>query len=51
MEGNEAVLGPIDVIVIGYPPGAPMSGDAVPILLDHGEPPVIHTVSGIGYRV
>jgi hypothetical protein len=34
MEGNEPVLGPIDAIVIGYPPGASMSGDAVPILLD-----------------
>ena len=34
MEGNEAVLGPIDALVIGYPPGAPMTGDAVPILLD-----------------
>jgi hypothetical protein len=34
MEGNELVLGPIDVLVIGYPPGAPMSGEAVPILLE-----------------
>ncbi len=34
MEGNEAALGPIDALVIGYPPGAPMTGDAVPILLD-----------------
>jgi hypothetical protein len=34
MEGNEVELGPIDVVVIGYPPGAPMTGDAVPILLD-----------------
>lgn len=27
-------LGPIDVVVIAYPPGAPMTGDAVPILID-----------------
>ncbi len=27
-------LGPIDVIVIGYPPGAPKTGEAIPILLD-----------------
>lgn len=26
--------GPIDVVLIGYPPGAPMTGEAVPILLD-----------------
>jgi len=27
-------LGPIDVVVISFPPGAPMSGEAVPMLLD-----------------
>lgn len=34
MEAHEDELGPIDVLVIGYPPGAPMRGEAVPILLD-----------------
>ena len=34
MEAHEDELGPIDVVVIGYPPGAPMRGEAVPILLD-----------------
>jgi uncharacterized protein DUF6325 len=34
MESNEEELGPIDVVVIGYPPGAPMTGEAVPIFLD-----------------
>ena len=28
MEANEDVLGPTDVAVIGYPPGAPMTGEA-----------------------
>jgi hypothetical protein len=27
-------LGPIDVVVIGYPPDAPMTGEAVPLLID-----------------
>jgi hypothetical protein len=27
-------LGPIDIVVIAYPAGAPMTGEAVPILLD-----------------
>lgn len=27
-------LGPINVVVIGYPPGAPMTGEAAPLLLD-----------------
>ncbi|HZE04343.1 MAG TPA: DUF6325 family protein [Solirubrobacteraceae bacterium] len=31
---DERHPGPIDVVVIGYPPGAPMTGEAVPILLD-----------------
>ena len=34
MEAHEQELGPVDVLVIGYPPGAPMTGDAVPIFLD-----------------
>jgi hypothetical protein len=27
-------LGPIDLVVIGYPPDAPMTGEAVPLLMD-----------------
>jgi hypothetical protein len=34
MEGTEDELGPIDVVVIGFPPGAPMTGEAIPILLN-----------------
>jgi hypothetical protein len=34
MDENEEDLGPIDIVVIGYPPGAPMTGEAVPIMLD-----------------
>ena len=34
MNGPEPQPGPIDVVLIGYPPGAPMTGEAVPILLD-----------------
>jgi Family of unknown function (DUF6325) len=34
MEGKEEEFGPIDVVVIGYPPGAPMKGEAVPKFLD-----------------
>jgi hypothetical protein len=33
MEAHEE-LGPIDIVVIGYPADAPMTGDAVPLLLD-----------------
>jgi hypothetical protein len=34
MEGREDEFGPIDIVVIGYPPGAPMTGDAIPKFLD-----------------
>ena len=34
MEAHDEELGPIDIVVIAYPAGAPMTGDAVPILLD-----------------
>jgi hypothetical protein len=33
MEAHEE-LGPIDIVVIGYPADAPMTGEAVPLLLD-----------------
>ncbi len=34
MAASEDHLGPIDVVIIGYPPGAPMTGEAIPIFLD-----------------
>jgi hypothetical protein len=33
MEAHEE-LGPIDIVVIGYPADAPMTGEAAPLLLD-----------------
>src|SRR5215216_5195196 len=34
MEAHEEELGPIDIVVIAYPAGAPITGEAVPMLLD-----------------
>ena len=34
MEAHNDELGPIDAVVIAFPPDAPMTGDAVPILMD-----------------
>jgi hypothetical protein len=34
MDAQNGDLGPIDVVVIAYPAGAPMTGEAVPLLLD-----------------
>ncbi len=34
MEAHDEEMGPIDIVVIGYPADAPMTGEAVPLLLD-----------------
>jgi hypothetical protein len=34
LEAHDEELGPIDIVVIAYPADAPMTGEAVPILLD-----------------
>ena len=34
MAAHEEELGPIDIVVIGFPAGAPMTGEAVPLLMD-----------------
>jgi hypothetical protein len=32
--GDIEELGPIDIVVIGYPAGAPMTGEAVPLMVE-----------------
>ena len=34
MEGHNEELGPIDIVVIAYPADAPMTGEAVPLMMD-----------------
>jgi hypothetical protein len=34
MEARDEELGPVDIVVIGYPADAPMTGEAAPLLLD-----------------
>jgi hypothetical protein len=34
MDAHNGELGPIDIVVIGFPAGAPMTGEAVPLLMD-----------------
>jgi hypothetical protein len=33
-ESPDDEIGPVDIVVIAYPPDAPMTGEAVPLLLD-----------------
>jgi hypothetical protein len=50
MEGSEEAFGPIDVVVIGYPPGAPMTGEAIPILLDLVDRGIIRVLDALFIR-
>ncbi len=50
METSDEAHGPIDVVVIGYPPEAPMSGDAIPILLDLVDRGIIRVLDALFVR-
>lgn len=47
MEASEVELGPIDVVVIGYPPGAPKTGEAIPIVLDLVDRGIIRVLDAL----
>jgi hypothetical protein len=40
-------LGPIDVVVIAYPAGSPMTGDAVPLLVDLVDRGIIRVLDAL----
>jgi hypothetical protein len=44
MEAHTDELGPIDIVVIAYPADAPMTGEAVPIMLDLVERGIIRVL-------
>ena len=48
MSGGEP--GPIDIVLIGYPAGAPMTGEAVPILLDLVDRGIIRVLDALFVR-
>ena len=47
MEAHEDELGPIDIVVIAYPAGAPMTGEAVPMLMDLVERGIIRVLDAL----
>ena len=47
MEAHEAEFGPIDIVVIGYPAGAPMTGEAAPLLVDLVERGIIRVLDAM----
>lgn len=44
MEAHAEELGPVDIVVVAYPAGAPMTGEAVPMLLDLVERGIIRVL-------
>jgi hypothetical protein len=50
MADNGQELGPVDVVVIAYPAGAPMSGEAVPILLDLVDRGIVRVLDALFVR-
>jgi hypothetical protein len=50
MEAHEEELGPIDIVVIAYPAGAPMTGEAVPLLLDLVDRGIIRVLDALFVR-
>jgi len=44
MESHDEELGPIDIVVIAYPADAPMTGEAVPLVLDLVERGIIRVL-------
>jgi hypothetical protein len=47
MEAHEDELGPIDIVVIAYPAGAPMTGEAAPMLLDLVDHGIIRVLDAL----
>ncbi len=50
MAANEMEPGPIDVVVIGYPAGSPMKGEAIPILLDLVDRGIVRVLDALFVR-
>jgi Family of unknown function (DUF6325) len=50
MHDTDDEFGPVDVIVIGFPADAPMTGDSVPILLDLVDQGVIRVLDALFVR-
>ncbi len=44
MEAHDEEIGPIDIVVIGFPPDAPMTGEAAPLLLDLVERGIVRVL-------
>ena len=44
MEAHDEEIGPVDIVVIGFPADAPMTGEAVPLLVDLVERGIVRVL-------
>ncbi len=49
-QDDETIMGPVDIVVIGYPADAPQTGEAIPIFLDLVDRGVIRVLDVAGVR-
>src|SRR4051794_37678617 len=47
MEAHNEEVGPVDIIVIGYPAGSPMTGEAAPILVELVESGIVRVLDAM----
>lgn len=50
VDGNEQAFGPVDIAVIGYPPDAPKTGEAIPLVVDLVDRGIIRLLDVKGLR-
>jgi hypothetical protein len=50
MEAENGELGPVDIVVIAYPPDAPMTGEAAPLLVELVDREIIRVLDALFVR-
>lgn len=50
MQDTDAECGPVDIIVIAFPAGAPMTGDSIPLFLDLVDHGIIRVLDALFVR-
>ncbi len=50
MSSEELEMGPVDIVVIGYPPGSARTGDAIPLFLDLVERGIIRVLDVLAVK-
>ena len=50
VSAGDELLGPVDMVVIGYPPEAPKTGEALPLFIDLVDRGIINVLDVRGFR-